>query len=124
MMRPFTLLTLWLLACTDGPVDSDPNDSDPDDSDTGDCADGYDVETYIAQHLERYCRFVVSCPDTNTSYEICMAGMADFVSGNPCYQPCNARACTEALQAEPTCSSFAQDAPDTCKRISECPDEQ
>ena len=119
-MRALPFLTLWLFACTNGPADSDPHS----DSDSGDCADGYEVETYIAEHLARFCRFVVSCPDTNTTYETCMTGSAISLRETPCYQPCNARACTEGLQDEPTCSSFDEDAPDMCKRLTECPDQQ
>jgi len=116
-MRAVILVTLWLAACVDKPVDSDPTETD-----TGDCADGYDVETFIAEHWSSFCGFASTCPDFGSSEDQCIAGASNLRS-TPCYQPCNARACIEKIQGLAECTSYAEDAA-LCDKILQCPDEQ
>jgi len=114
MMRPLSLLTLWLLACTDGRVDSDPADSD-----TGDCADGYDAETFIAERLPVFCEFYVTCPHVRLTIPQCMQGFTNTVRGNACFQPCTARLCIEQIESLAECSDYFGQA-GVCDEIIQC----
>lgn len=115
--RTCWFLAGWLVGCTDGRGDSDPSDTH-----TADCADGYDVESFVAEQLGLYCDFLLTCDDANGTKADCMESLARGYTSTPCYQPCNARACIEALRNPPDCTSYLTDVPLICEQIVQCPD--
>jgi len=131
LMQGLGAAMLVLLGCREAGVDPVIPVIDP----FWDCDDGIPRETYLADHLETYCTWLVSCPDLNhVSVDTCVASYTDrFLTldwggvtddGEPCWHECRAAVCVEELAEPPTCTSSAQAAHGTqislCEGLRQC----
>jgi hypothetical protein len=110
-MRSLRSLIVTLALAVAGCPSSTDTDTDTDTDTAGEtddpdhCPPGVDEVTFIENHVQPLCEWVLSCPDTDwPSVEFCVDAITNLFTNQPGWDECAALECVEWLADPPTCT--------------------